>query len=197
MPEYLAPGVYIEEISGIRPIEGVGTSTAGFAGPTERGPEFPILASSWLDYQRWFGGYVPADSYMARSVQGFFENGGQRCFIARVVNATASRTVGARDNLQIAAVGPGAWGNRLMVKVDRAGQNQPGRTADWFRMTVLYYSRPLTFGANGLPTDPTWVDPTSTLLADLQNPNRALWIPRSRLEVFRQPAPTSRDRRTT
>ena len=31
MPEYLAPGVYVEEIStGPRPIEGVSTSTAGF-----------------------------------------------------------------------------------------------------------------------------------------------------------------------
>jgi phage tail sheath protein FI len=190
MPEYLAPGVYIEEISGIRPIEGVGTSTAGFAGPTERGPEFPILASSWLDYQRWFGGYLPDGSYMARSVQGFFENGGQRCFIARIVSATAGLTVGARDNIQIAAVGRGEWGNRLMVKVDRAGQNQPptanqpvSRTADWFRITVLYYARPLTFGANGVPTDPTWVDPTSTLPADLQNPDRARWIP-DLLEVF-------------
>ena len=82
-----------------------------------------------------------------------------------------------------------------MVRSDRAGQNQPGRTADWFRMTVLYYSRPLTFGANGLPTDPTWVDPTSTLLADLQNPNRALWIRISWRSLTT--CPTSRDRRTT
>ena len=33
MPTYLTPGVYIEEIStGPRPIEAVGTSTAGFVG---------------------------------------------------------------------------------------------------------------------------------------------------------------------
>ena len=39
MPEYLAPGVYTEEISsGPVPIEGVSTSTAGFVGLTERGP---------------------------------------------------------------------------------------------------------------------------------------------------------------
>jgi phage tail sheath protein FI len=178
MPEYLAPGVYIEEISGIRPIEGVGTSTAGFAGPTERGPEFPILVTSWLDYQRSFGGFQPDGSYMARSVQGFFENGGQRCFVARIVDDTnAAATIGARGNLQIGAIGRGGWGNNLMVKVDRAGQNQAGRTADWFRLTILYYSRPMAFDGNGAPTDPTWVDPTSTALADLQNPNRARWIP--------------------
>jgi phage tail sheath protein FI len=42
MPEYLSPGVYIEEFEiGARPIEGVSTSTAGFLGETERGPEKP------------------------------------------------------------------------------------------------------------------------------------------------------------
>ena len=39
MPEYLAPGVYIEEIErGPKPIEGVATSTTAFLGETERGP---------------------------------------------------------------------------------------------------------------------------------------------------------------
>lgn len=33
MPTYLTPGIYVEEIStGARPIEAVGTSTAGFLG---------------------------------------------------------------------------------------------------------------------------------------------------------------------
>ena len=39
MPEYLAPGVFIEEIpSRLRAIEGVSTSTAAFVGPARRGP---------------------------------------------------------------------------------------------------------------------------------------------------------------
>ena len=39
MPEYLAPGVYVEEVdTGSKPIEGVSTSTAGMVGVTERGP---------------------------------------------------------------------------------------------------------------------------------------------------------------
>ena len=38
MAEYLHPGVYVEEhSSGVRPIEGVGTSTAGFVGVTAKG----------------------------------------------------------------------------------------------------------------------------------------------------------------
>ena len=48
MPEYLAPGVYVEEIqTGPRPIEGVSTSTAGFVGETERGPSQPRQVTSW------------------------------------------------------------------------------------------------------------------------------------------------------
>ena len=57
MPEYLAPGVYIEEIStGPVPIEGVSTSTTGMVGPTPRGPLRPRLVTSWLEFQLWYGG---------------------------------------------------------------------------------------------------------------------------------------------
>src|SRR5690349_4252136 len=94
MPEYLSPGVYIEELStGPRPIEGVSTSTAGFVGQTERGPEAPTLINSWLEYQHWYGGYLPTDqSYMPYAVQGFFDNGGQRLYVARVVAGAVPNT---------------------------------------------------------------------------------------------------------
>ena len=39
MPEYLAPGVFVEETSyRSKSIQGVGTSVAGFVGPTRKGP---------------------------------------------------------------------------------------------------------------------------------------------------------------
>lgn len=39
MPEYLSPGVYVEEFEiGAKPIEGVSTSTAGFLGKRSGGP---------------------------------------------------------------------------------------------------------------------------------------------------------------
>lgn len=42
MPEYLAPGIYIEEIERRRkPIEAVATSTAAFIGKAARGPIEP------------------------------------------------------------------------------------------------------------------------------------------------------------
>ena len=89
MPEYLSPGVYVEEVSsGSKPIEGVSTSTAGFAGQTERGPTAPRLVTSWLEYQRWYGSYA-TDGYLPYATQGFFDNGGQRVFIA--ADAVCSR----------------------------------------------------------------------------------------------------------
>jgi phage tail sheath protein FI len=85
MPEYLAPGVYIEEVEiGAKPIEGVSTSTAGLLGETERGPTMPRLITGFEQFRRLYGGYVPY-SYLPYSVEGFFSNGGKRCFIARIV----------------------------------------------------------------------------------------------------------------
>lgn len=91
MPEYLSPGVYVEEVdTGPRPIEGVSTSTAGFVGVTQRGPITgpPRLITSFAEYRRVFGGYLDATwgdaRYLPHAVQGFFENGGQRLYIKRV-----------------------------------------------------------------------------------------------------------------
>lgn len=38
MAQYLAPGVYVEEIPGPETIQAVGTQTAGFIGPCRFGP---------------------------------------------------------------------------------------------------------------------------------------------------------------
>ena len=91
MAEYLAPGVYIEELNtGPVPIEGVSTSTAGFVGQTARGPVQPTLVTSFVEYQRWYGGFIdPTVSFLPFAAKGFFDNGGKRAFIARVVGAGA------------------------------------------------------------------------------------------------------------
>ncbi|NOT28286.1 MAG: phage tail protein [Acidobacteria bacterium] len=165
MPEYLSPGVYVEEVaSGPRPIEGVGTSTAGFVGLAERGPTLPRLVTSWGDYLRWFGDTLdPLVSYMPFGVRGFFDNGGQRAFIARVVGAGAApagldlATSVANNVLRITATGPGIWGNHVLLRVQASTQN----SANWFRITLLYY-------VNGIPTP--FVDPLNP--ANQSNPQR-------------------------
>ncbi len=102
MPEYLSPGVYIEEQdTGPEPIEGVSTSTTGFVGMTVRGPSSgpPVLVTSFPEFTRTFGSYLPDSTtfhdyrYLAYAVKGFFDNLGQRAYIVRVLgqsNATAT-----------------------------------------------------------------------------------------------------------
>ena len=86
MPDYLHPGVYIEETElGPRPIEGVPTSTAAFLGEAERGSTRPRLVTSYRDYQRWFGDVFADGMFLPDAVRGFFENGGKRAFICRIV----------------------------------------------------------------------------------------------------------------
>ena len=47
-------------------------------GQTERGPTEPRLVTSWLEYQRWYGGHIsPALSFLPFAIQGFFDNGGR------------------------------------------------------------------------------------------------------------------------
>jgi hypothetical protein len=96
MPEYLAPGVYVEEVSfRAKSIEGVSTSVAGFIGPTRYGPvgDTPELLTSFADFSRIYGGidnlsFAGQDesqiNYMAHAVRAFFDNGGRMLYVTRV-----------------------------------------------------------------------------------------------------------------
>jgi len=82
---YLSPGVYVEEVqSGNKPIESVGTSTAGFIGECEVGPvNEPILCTNWSIYTKHFGDFRNS-KYLAHAVYGFFNNGGTIAFVLNV-----------------------------------------------------------------------------------------------------------------
>ena len=92
MAEYLSPGVYVEEFeSGGKPMEAVGTSTAGFVGLAVRGPVegVPQLITNFSEFKRTYGGYLSENEFgeyrfLAYAVEHFFVNGGSRCFVARV-----------------------------------------------------------------------------------------------------------------
>ncbi len=100
MPEYLAPGVYVEETSfRAKPIAGVSTSTTAFVGLTASGPidEQPELITSVGDFERIYGGTgnltvnsAVLPNYLAHAVRGFFENGGRRLYVARVATTGAA-----------------------------------------------------------------------------------------------------------
>jgi phage tail sheath protein FI len=82
------PGVFLQDIR-IQPqsIEGVSTNIAAFLGETETGPTIPTLTTSFADYKRLFGGYLGNDKYLPHAVEGFFLNGGQKCYVCRVLSS--------------------------------------------------------------------------------------------------------------
>lgn len=96
--EYLAPGVYVEEVSsGNKPIEGASTSTAGIVGVTQRGPvNVPTLVTSFGEFNRVFGGlldhrvFTDGRDALPYAAQGFFTNGGQRLYVSRIIGPAAT-----------------------------------------------------------------------------------------------------------
>ncbi len=143
MPEYLSPGVYVEETSyRAKSIEGVATSTAGFVGQSRFGPPAgaPTLVTSFEDYQRYFGddadlllGGVPTINHLAHAVRLFFVNGGARVYVSRIasppggatlddITAAAAPLVTAAGNVVLRARYPGLAGNlRVRVQALRSG----------------------------------------------------------------------------
>jgi phage tail sheath protein FI len=144
MPEYLAPGVYVEETSfRSKSIEGVSTTTTGFIGPARYGPINlePDVLTSLVEFEYMFGdrqrlefdnGGTVIDNYLWHAARAFFEEGGKRLYVSRVfkrlekdgrVNDGRSRgTLGAGD-LEIRGRFPGAAGNRLVEFTINVGQN--------------------------------------------------------------------------
>ena len=77
MPQYLSPGVYVEEVDrGSKPIEGVGTSVAAFVGFTEKGPREAQLVTNWEQFRTIYGGFIEG-AFLPTSVYGYFLNGGR------------------------------------------------------------------------------------------------------------------------
>ena len=97
MPEYLAPGVYIEEVSfRSKSIEGVSTTTTGFIGPTRYGPVNlePDVITSLAEFERVYGGRQQFEfedagklhNFMWHAARAFFEEGGKRLYVSRLFN---------------------------------------------------------------------------------------------------------------
>lgn len=95
MPQYLTPGVYVEEISGgSKPIEAASPSVAGFLGIAERGVVGQAtLVTNWAQYNKLFGG-MHENGWLGHAVYLFYQNGGTRCYInnlAAVPEAASAR----------------------------------------------------------------------------------------------------------
>jgi hypothetical protein len=147
MAEYLSPGVYVEEVEGgTKAIEGVSTSTAAFVGPTERGPVSPRLITSFSEFRRHYGS-SPESSDLDIAVDGFFRNGGNRCYVTRVTpddpRDVVSATVhdeGGDPVMDVGAIGPGDWANSVAVIVTDSPMYKEGQNKV-FGVTVRYWSQ--------------------------------------------------------
>jgi phage tail sheath protein FI len=139
MPEYLAPGVYVEERSfRSKSIEGVSTTTTAFVGPTRYGPLYddPDVITSITEFEATYGDGMPLehggtefDNYMWHAARAFFSEGGKRLYVKRIYRSAdtddpdvdqggrASGGIGTGAGspldypIDIQARHPGAYGN--------------------------------------------------------------------------------------
>ncbi|TAK09729.1 MAG: phage tail sheath family protein [Candidatus Manganitrophaceae bacterium] len=150
--ERLHPGVYIEEVpSGVRPIEGVSTSTAAFLGKAQKGPlDRAFMVTSFIEFQTTYGTFLN-DSYLAHAALQFFNNGGKRLYVVRVANGAVPADVAIADRkaipaktLTIFANSPGAWGNELDVDIANGTQD----AGNEFKITLKRNGAPLEIHDN-------------------------------------------------
>lgn len=157
MPEYLSPGVYIEELAGPKPIEGVGTSTGAFVGIAERGPtNSPQLITNLTQFAETFGNFIPS-GFLAYAVQHFFTEGGTRCYVVRAFKPAAGTqqdptpdvaslvlNAGGNPALTVSANSPGVWGRRVSVQATAASfdSSNPPDAAKRFKLSVFLDDAP-------------------------------------------------------
>lgn len=147
MPEYLAPGVYVEEVSfRSKSIEGVSTTTTGLIGPARNGPIDlePDLITSLAEFERVYGdgqqlnfnNFGKMHNFLWHAARAFFDEGGKRLYVVRVfLSPSASEDrdgianwrlpsgINASDVLEVRARFPGFGGNRRVSFKVRIGQN--------------------------------------------------------------------------
>lgn len=139
MPEFLAPGVYIEERpSGQSAIPGVSTSNFAVVGWTPRGAANQATLVTSLDtFFELFGGYTKY-SDLALAVTAFFSNDGKRAYVTRVVPDDAVKATYTVVGLwKFDAVSEGAWGNLVRVSIQGSGNYYNVATATYSKFDVF------------------------------------------------------------
>ena len=194
MPEYLAPGVYVEEVSfRSKSIEGVSTSTAGFVGPARFGPAdgVPELLTSFADFERIYGGLDELEfdtgesiNFLAQGVRAFFDNGGQRLYVQRIFETTQPAdseaplseaeiplTDYASATIADDSTSPPGTGIALRARYPGGSQDDPGRN-----LGIIFTVHVTKNVLAGVPHDPA--DPTSPKDPALRGVNQydLVWI---------------------
>jgi hypothetical protein len=150
-----APGIYDLPQVPLRALTGVRMDVCAFAGVAPRGPaqvpyfrapwaepppssgrskqrSVAIPVESWTDYERLFGSYE-GPGLLPYAVASFFENGGRRAFIVRIVHdygavdphpgrrvaraKLGSLTLSSGRAIALRASNEGSWGNALRAEL--------------------------------------------------------------------------------
>jgi phage tail sheath protein FI len=145
MPTYSAPGVYYERAdAGAPAIAFLRTDVAGFVGIARRGPlHQPLPIQSWRQFEAHFGEFS-GNAFLAYAVRAFFENGGRRCWVARVASEAAGTAAAvlkmampapALPAWRVEASSAGVWGNDLTATLRETHRAQtrtrPSPGDDW------------------------------------------------------------------
>lgn len=151
MAQYLTPGVYMEEIPGTKPIEGVGTATGAFVGIAEKGPIGEAkLITNMTQYFETFGGYI-SYGYLTHAVNQFFSEGGTKCYVVRTCHYNYSSTPASPQavagtielmdraatplaTIKIEALSPGSWSDNTWVEITDSKKDPTNK----FNMAVWY-----------------------------------------------------------
>jgi len=99
-PTYLTPGVYPEEVF-LAPEGALATGVPAFLGfvaqdplDAQSKPVRPQTLTLWAEFEQRFGKPLP-DGYLGPAVRGFFDNGGQVCYVVTLSTAPTADALGA------------------------------------------------------------------------------------------------------
>lgn len=125
-----APGIDIRHVPALaRPLGLARGDIAAFLGYTPQGPSgFPVQLESWRSFVEQFGEPY-AFGHLGAAIKGFFENGGQRCYLSRLTGTSAQTAhcelqARSRPGLEDVAAGQrwmirAAWKNTDPDALDR------------------------------------------------------------------------------
>ncbi len=179
MPEYLAPGVFVEEVSfRAKSIEGVGTSVAGIVGPTRYGPltGVPEVVTSFGEFSRVYGDVLDLNlggngvlNHTALAAKAFFDGGGKQLFVARIASTatapTAASVADADGIVSFSARFPGAMGN-VTLEIDWRNAE---RTLFDITVRTGGPDGPAIYTYGGVSTDPAAANSLAAILPAFPN----------------------------
>jgi hypothetical protein len=174
-----APGIYRTPDSPLRALTGVRMDVAAFVGVTQRGPaRVPVVNERWRDdrpcveeerprrrtvavpvesfdeYQHLFGAF-DGPGLLPYAVASFFEQGGRRAYVARIVHDYGD------PGKNSAAVAEGILGKKTLVKPVTLLARSEGSWGNLLRASLEYSIRPIEAKSDHLSS--LLVDPSVDL----------------------------------